>query len=165
MLKKINGLLEEGSPVQTNFSKTSNTKFKIIENIEKNLFNSSIKNPYQFNINQETASNLLDTYLNQYNRTNQNNNNYAQNTQHNHYQQHNHHNYHSQQHHQPNKNQNKYYMGNKSINEEHTYSSNLKLEEMITLEVLKSSKLTGLSKKMLHVPSMRTYIVKVRRST
>jgi len=62
-----------------------------------------------------------------------------------------------QQHpHQP-----KYASLNQSINE-HTYSSNLKLDEMITLEVIKSSKLTGTTKKMLHVPSMKIFIVKVR---
>jgi hypothetical protein len=46
---------------------------------------------------------------------------------------------------------------------EHTNSSNLKLEEMITLEVLRSSKLTGQTKKMLHLPSMKIYVVKVKK--
>ena len=136
LLQKINGLLEEGSPVHANFSRTSNVKFKIMENIEKklnkNYQNIDIQTHTRSNlghnniatVNKETAGDMLDSYLTKLTK-------------------------------------NKYVANNQSINE-HTYSSNLKLEEMITLEVIKSSKLTGQTKKMLHVPSMKIFIIKVK---
>lgn len=86
-----------------------------METLEKKLYNNK-----NIDINKETATNILNSYLKL----------------------------------------NKHVANNQSINE-HTYSSNIKLEEMITLEVIKSSKLTGITKKMLHVLSMKVFIVKV----
>lgn len=42
-------------------------------------------------------------------------------------------------------------------------SSKLKLEEMINLNVIRSSSRSGPVKKMLHVNSLKVYVVKVRK--